>query len=65
VWNRDPETLNGRNQSASDLGLGVRFAFDPAVSGSFEVAKPLTRGVATLDGHGYDPRVFFALIARF
>lgn len=65
VRNRDPETLNGRNQSASDLGLGVRFAFDPAVSGSFEVAKPLTRGVATLDGHGYDPRVFFALIARF
>jgi hemolysin activation/secretion protein len=65
VWNRDPTSLIGRVQSASDVGLGLRFSFDPAVSGSFEVAKPLTRGVATLDGHGYDPRVFFALVARF
>jgi hemolysin activation/secretion protein len=65
VWNRDPADLSGRVQSASDIGLGFRFALGETVSGSVEAAKPLTRGVAALDGHGYDPRVFFALAARF
>ena len=41
----------------------ARFAVIDELTGSLEVAKPLSRSVAT-EGDK-DPRVFFSLVARF
>ena len=63
VWNR--QALPGENASASATaaGVGARFAVIDQITGSLEVAKPLTRNVATQGDK--DPRVFFSLVARF
>jgi hemolysin activation/secretion protein len=63
VWNK--QALAGENASASATaaGVGARFTLTERISGSVEVAKPLTRNIAT-EGDK-DPRVFFSLVARF
>jgi hemolysin activation/secretion protein len=63
VWNYGDW---GGGVSAASAGLGARFAFGNHLSGSLEVAQPLTHRVAAPEwGNGKDPRVFASLTARF
>lgn len=66
AYTRNPAAGLERRESMASAGIGVRFnLFDP-ISGSIEIAQPLTRRVATaLPNHGDDPRVFGALSYRF
>jgi hemolysin activation/secretion protein len=63
VW--DHQVLPGEfaPASATAAGFGVRFTINDNISGSLEIAKPLTRNVATEGTR--DPRGFFSLVARF
>jgi hemolysin activation/secretion protein len=63
VWNHQALPGEISAASATAAGVGVRFAVTDQISGSLEVAKPLTRAVATAGDR--DPRVFFSLVARF
>lgn len=65
VWNEDPDAGEASRQSLASAGVGLRFSFTPELSGSFEVALPLTREVAAEGDDGDDPRVFFELSASF
>ncbi|MBI3515452.1 MAG: ShlB/FhaC/HecB family hemolysin secretion/activation protein [Proteobacteria bacterium] len=63
VWNQAPLAGENAAASATAAGAGVRFTISEQISGTLEVAKPLTRSVATAGDR--DPRVFFGLVARF
>jgi hemolysin activation/secretion protein len=63
VWNRQPAAGEHPAASATALGAGLRFTVTEGISGVLELAKPLTRPIAT-EGDK-DPRVFFGLVARF
>jgi hemolysin activation/secretion protein len=63
VWNRQALAGEVNAASATATGIGARFAVTDAVTGSIEIAKPLTRNVAT-EGNR-NPRVFFSMVARF
>jgi hemolysin activation/secretion protein len=63
VWNHQPLPGEYAAASATDTGIGARFTVTSQLSGSVEVAKPLTRAVAA-EGNR-DPRAFFSLVARF
>ena len=67
VWQIDPDVkgLAAHRQSASSVGAGVRFNLWDNVSGLVEVAKPLTRSVASRGPDGKEGRVFFNVGARF
>jgi hemolysin activation/secretion protein len=60
VWNRD--TLDG-TQSLASAGIGMRATFTPWLSGSTELAYPLTKPVAT--EHNNDLRLFVSLTGKF
>ena len=65
VWRKDPGALANRSSLAS-AGVGVRFNITNHLSGSLEIAKPLSKGVGAkrlADAHS--PRGFFNLTARF
>lgn len=61
VWNKGD---SGRDSLAS-TGFGVRMNLSDNVSGGLEVAKPLTRGVATNSADPRAPRLFFNLTVRY
>jgi hemolysin activation/secretion protein len=63
VWNHQALPGEYAAASATDVGIGTRFAITDQISGSVEIAKPLTRSVAA-EGNR-DPRAFFSLVARF
>lgn len=65
VWNRDALAGEESSQSLADTGIGLRFNADAPLSGSLEVAQPLTHGVAANGNDGEHTRVFFALAYRF
>jgi hemolysin activation/secretion protein len=53
-------------ESAASLGGGIRFGITDMISGSFDVAKPLTRPVsAQKTGDGDNLRAFFRLTAKY
>jgi len=58
VWNKEPESVNGLPQEASgaSTGVGVRANFTDYMYGWVEMAKPLTRDVATMQDR--NPRYF-------
>ncbi len=62
---RDPDNtvVKDRRRSLASIGTGVRFDVNETVSGSAEMALPLTREVQTQNDD--DVRGFFALTARF
>ena len=67
VWSRNPGAGSKFTESLASTGGGVRFNVMEPVSGSLEVAVPMTKKVAansTLD-HGNDTRVFFSLAYRY
>ncbi len=59
VWNIDHNNGQTANQSGSSTGLGVRAYFTKYFSSTLELAKPLTRTVATMSDK--DARVFFSV----
>jgi hemolysin activation/secretion protein len=55
-------------QSLASAGVGVRLWLGDAFAATLELAKPLTRDVATevlAGGPGNDPRLFFSTVLRF
>ena len=64
VWRIDP--LGGPSrQTGASTGAGVRFNLLDNISGFVEMAKPLTRGVASRGMDGGEPRYFFGIAARY
>lgn len=61
VWN---ENNNPGSASLASAGFGIRIRMWDTFEGSLEMAKPLTRGVATED-NSKDPRAFFSLRGEF
>jgi len=61
ITNIEPQAVNGLEQhtSAASLGGGMRINFGPYLYGVGELAKPLTRDVATLNNRKV--RAFFSL----
>jgi hemolysin activation/secretion protein len=69
VWNfapGSPALVNppARTATGAATGIGLRF-FAPYFTGYIEMAKPLTRSVATLGNDGKDPRFFFHVILSY
>ena len=65
VWRRST-AFRDSHLSASDLGFGLRLNGDAKRYGSIELAKPLSRGVASQGsdgGHGW--RLFFEVTSEF
>lgn len=56
---------NGRRQSLSSAGGGVRAQLEHGVFAYVEVAKPLTRSVLGEGTEGKEPRLFFVVRADF
>lgn len=66
VWTRNPSAGLKSSVSLASAGAGVRFNISAPLSGSFEVALPLTKDVnANRPNHGDDARAFFSLAYRF
>jgi len=64
IYNRTPLTVTDpQRKSLASAGLGVRFGIGKHVSGSLEIAKPLTRDVANEANR--DARLFASLNAKF
>jgi hemolysin activation/secretion protein len=61
VWNKLPASVTGlpQQESGASAGLGVRISFNEYMYGSAEMAKPLTRDVATMQNRA--PRYFVSL----
>ncbi|HEU5047881.1 MAG TPA: ShlB/FhaC/HecB family hemolysin secretion/activation protein [Rickettsiales bacterium] len=63
VWNIDTA---GGSMSGASAGVGLRFATDYHVSGTFTAAQPLTRDVtANSPRTGHNPRLFFSITGQF
>lgn len=63
VWDPGNATAAQRINSLASAGAGYRFSLNENISGSFELAAPLTRPVST--GNDTSPRAFGSLTARF
>lgn len=64
TWNVSSDVAQPNKDSGSDLGAGLRATFNQRFYGNFEVAKPLTRRVATqmiLGKNGRAWRTFFTI----
>ena len=64
VWKTSFNSYTGRESLAS-AGLGSRLAFTPDTLGGFEIARPLTRPLASDDENTHGLKVFFYLSTRF
>lgn len=64
VWNKDPLPGEPKKATLSSAGFGVRTNFTHDLSGSAEVAFPLTRKIASESTDGDDARVFLSLTKR-
>jgi hemolysin activation/secretion protein len=56
------------SQSLASTGVGIRLWLGDAFAAALELAKPLTRNVATevlAGGPGNDPRLYFSTVLRF
>lgn len=63
VWNIDPPAGTAKDAALSSAGIGTRFDILDRISVNFEVAKPLTREVASQGNK--DVRVFFSVLTLF
>ena len=62
VWDWDNTAVRDRIRSLASIGMGIRVDLNENISGSAEIALPLTR---TIDSEGNkDPRFFFTLSHR-
>ena len=66
VWNRDVLALSeDKSAELSSYGIGARFNMSNALTGSMELAVPITRQVAASGDDGFSPRFFFNLQYRY
>lgn len=63
VWDKDNAVARDRQMSLADAGAGVRVNMGTHMTGSLELAIPLTRAVATTGDK--NPRLFGSLTASF
>jgi hemolysin activation/secretion protein len=63
VWNINPAVGEPSSQSLASAGPGMRFDLFRNVSANIEVAKPLTRDIASRSNR--DTRLLFSIISRF
>jgi hemolysin activation/secretion protein len=63
VWDPGNTSAADRISSLASAGVGLRLNVNQKISGSLELAKPLTRNVGTTGNR--DPRLFAALTAKF
>jgi len=57
--------LKDENTTGQSVGGGVRFAWSQYLSGSVEVAQPLTAHISELNRRDDSPRVFFNVTAKY
>jgi hemolysin activation/secretion protein len=67
VWNKKPQAGDRAPDAGIALGLGAKFSLGEWASGYVEVAQPVMRSVLTqgTNDHNHQPRIFFAVIAKF
>jgi hemolysin activation/secretion protein len=67
VWNHKNQPADKTPDAAIAIGFGSRFSLGEWSSGYVEVSQPLMRSVPTqgTNDHNHQPRIFFALIAKF
>lgn len=63
VWNIDPAAGQPNSQSLASTGLGLRLDLFRRVSANIELAKPLTRDIASRGNRHV--RTLFSILARF
>lgn len=63
VWNIDPTVGQPKSQSLASAGPGLRFDLPHQVSADIELAKPLTRDIASRGNR--DTRLLFSIVSRF
>lgn len=63
VWNIDPAVGQPKSQSLASFGPGLRFDLAHQLSLEFELAKPLTRDIASRGNRHV--RLLFSILARF
>lgn len=63
VWMKAPTPEIGDGRSLSSAGIGVRFGLGPKISIQLELAKPLTRPIASRGDK--DVRPLFSIATRF
>lgn len=63
VWDRDNAVAKEKRRSIASTGVGMRTSFNDNVSGTVEIAVPLTREVQTQGDN--NPRFFGSLTAKF
>ncbi len=67
TWNTLPDLVQPNKDSGADLGAGLRTTFNKYFYGTLEIAKPLTRTVATqitLGKNGRAWRLYFSIGTR-
>jgi hemolysin activation/secretion protein len=67
VWNSKPQAADKTPDAGISLGFGSRFSIGEWASGYLEISQPIMRSVPTqgANDHNHQPRIFFALIAKF
>jgi len=63
VWNIDPAVGQPKSQSLASAGPGVRFDLFRQISANIELAKPLTRDIASRGNR--HTRLLFSIVSRF
>ncbi len=65
IWNIENVVGVPQKQSATSIGFGSRFVFTKNLTGNLMWGQPLTKTVAAeaIVGRGWQPRVFFQLVA--
>lgn len=61
VWQKDPLPGQARSESLSSIGAGIRFGIGPHVQAAFELAKPLTRDIASRGNRNVRPLFDFTV----
>ncbi len=66
VWNRNIlASSEARTASLASYGFGARFNMANSITGSMELAVPITKRVAASSEDGFSPRFFFNLQYRY
>lgn len=65
AWVREGGAGANDKLSLASAAVGVRTNFTDALSGTFEVAQPLTKPAKNQGDHGDGPRIFVGTTARF
>ncbi len=65
IWNKNATAGTDKKSSLASAGMGLRFGVTDDISGSLELAKPLTRTVADEGNRGNNSQIFFRLATGY